>query len=52
MTTLGGRESRAVRSLLEEMLREADKALYVAKTDGRNSVRVYRGNDLHQQGTG
>ena len=51
VTTLGGRESRVVRSLLEEMLREADKALYVAKTDGRNSVRVYRGDDLHTQGS-
>ena len=34
------------------MIREADKALYVAKTDGRNSVRVYSDADIARQNIG
>ncbi len=52
VTTLAGRDARDVRGLLEEMIREADKALYVAKTDGRNSVRVYSDADIARQNIG
>ena len=43
VTGLEGREHRDTRALLEEMLREADQSLYDAKSDGRNSVRVFSG---------